>query len=371
MNLINKNRSNNSYIIKIYVGIKMKILKYYRDESKFSIMVETFEDLWTLERIIFKGDLVKTKSLRRYKPNETDVGELKDVIIEVNVEKTELDKNASRLRVLGKIVYGKPMDYISLNSHHTLNIAPGDKLEITKTEWDQYIIDLLERSVKESRRPKLGIVLVDDEKAISAKILGYGIEFGNEIYNNLSKNLSSKEYDEYQTKFFNKIIDLINNMGVNKVVLGGPGFTKDNIKAYIDNSVDKKVNNVEIILKNVSNTEKSGVYELIKNDEIKKLMEDELIRSEFSLMEEFLKGLTSGSSKYKIENVNEAIDNYEADTILVNDDLIDELDIKNLLNKAEQYRINIKIFNSLDEAGQQLKAFGGIASIFVLNKNNT
>ncbi len=341
----------------------MQILKYYKDESKVSVLVETLEDLWALERIIFPGDLVKTKTVRKYKASETDVGELKDVIIEVKVEKIELDRSASRLRVLGKITYGKPLEYVSLNSHHTLNIASGDKVEITKEKWEDYILDLLYKEAKESRRPKLGIVLVDDEKAFSAKILGYGIEFGSEIYNNLSKNLSQKEYAELQTKFFNKVIDVINNMDVSTVILAGPGFTKNDIKSYIDNVPTSNKLNKTIVIMDVSNTEKSGVYELIKSDSVKKLMENELIKSEFELMEKFLKNLSLGYSKYGIKDVEEALDNYEVGEIIVNDSKLNDNDIKRLLAKAESYGVKIDIINSLDEVGQQLQAFGDIASI--------
>ena len=34
---------------------------------------------------------------------------------------------------------GKPLEYIKINSYHTLNIAPGDIFEIIKSEWHDYI----------------------------------------------------------------------------------------------------------------------------------------------------------------------------------------------------------------------------------------
>lgn len=341
----------------------MRIIRYIKDESKISLRVETIDDLWTLERIIFPNDLVTSKTLRKYKSNETDEGEFKEVTVQLRVEKLDLDKNAVKLRILGKIVSGHPLEYISLNSHHTLNISPGHKISIVKPVWEKYILDMLEEAVEDTKKPKLGIILVDDEKALPAKLLGYGIEFENEIRNNLSKNLSQKDFDLYQTKFFDKIIELINQMDVDVVILGGPGFTKDDIKNYIDNSPKAKSLNKKIITVNVSNTEKSGVYELIKKPEVRELLQKEVIRKEFSFMEEFLNGISLGSSVYGLDKINDAIENYAVNTILVNDDVLNDEKIKVLLDKAESYKLSIIVFNSFDEVGEQLSSFGNIGAM--------
>ena len=123
----------------------MKIIKFYESVGSLKIRVDTLEDLWTAQRIIFANDLVKSESERKFKSSESDKGELKKVIITVRVEKTELDKDAMRLRVLGKIMEGKPLEYVKINSYHTLNIAPGDIFEIIKSEWHDYIVDVVKK----------------------------------------------------------------------------------------------------------------------------------------------------------------------------------------------------------------------------------
>jgi stalled ribosome rescue protein Dom34 len=59
----------------------MKIIKFYESSGSLKLRVDTLEDLWTAQRIIFPNDLVKSESERKFKSNESDKGELKKVVI--------------------------------------------------------------------------------------------------------------------------------------------------------------------------------------------------------------------------------------------------------------------------------------------------
>lgn len=341
----------------------MKIVKFYSNVGSLKLRVDTLEDLWTAQRIIFANDLVKSESERKFKSSESDKGELKKVVITVRTEKTELDKDAMRLRVLGKIVEGRPLEYIKLNSYHTLNIAPGDTFEIIKPEWHDYIINVVKNAVSDSKRPRLGIIVIDDEKALPAYLLGYGVEFRNEIYSKLSKRMTPKDFQEQQRKYFESILSIINDMVVDTVVVAGPGFTKDDIKKYGETSGILKKTGKRIVFESVSNAERSGVYELIRSDRFSRILERERIRTEFRLMEEFLTNLSTGRSKYGLENVSIALENVEANMIFVNDSILGDIAVQKLLNDAEKSDVRIEVFNSNDEVGTQLHSFKDIACI--------
>ncbi len=341
----------------------MKIVKFYESTGTLKLKVDTLEDLWTAQRIIFANDIVKSESERKFKSSESDKGELKKVVITLRVEKTELDKDAMRLRILGKIVDGKPLEYIRINSYHTLNIAPGDVFDIIKGEWQDYIISVVKNAVSDSKRPRLGLIVIDEEKALPAYMLGYGVDFGNEVYSKLSKRMSQKDFQEQQNKYYDNIFELIKSLVVDTVVVAGPGFTKDDIKAYGESSgIIKKIDK-RIIFESVSNSERSGVYELIKSDKFARILEKERIRTEFKLIEEFLTNLGTGKSKYGIENVTIALENSEASLILVNDSILGDPAVQALLSDAEKDRIEIEVINSTDEVGEQLHGFKDIAVI--------
>ncbi len=341
----------------------MKIIKFYENVGSLKLRVDTLEDLWTAQRIIFANDLVKSESERKFKSSESDKGELKKVIITLRVEKTELDKDAGRLRVLGKIMEGKPLEYIKINSYHTLNIAPGDIFEVIKSEWHDYIVDVVRNAVSDSKRPRLGIIVLDEEKALPAYLLGYGLEFRNEIYSKLSKRMTPKDFQEQQRKYFEEVISTVRDMIVDTVVVAGPGFTKDDIKGYGESSGMLKKISKRIVFENISNSERSGVYELIKSDRFSRILEKERIRTEFKLIEEFLTNLSTGKSKYGLENVSIALENMEANTIFVNDSILGDKAIQELLSDAEKSKVKIEVFNSTDEVGAQLHSFKDIACV--------
>lgn len=341
----------------------MRIIKFYESAGTLKLRVETLDDLWTVQRIVFANDLVRSESERRFRPTESDIGEMKKVMITLRVEKTELDKSASRLRVLGKIVEGKPIEYVRLNSYHTLNIAPGDVIELIKTLWPDYLINVVKSAVADSKKPRLGLIVVDDEKALPAYMLGYGVEFGNEIYSRLSKRMSQKEFQEQQKRYFDEILETVKNMRVDTIVIAGPGFTKDDIKNYVTEAGVIKKMGKQLIFENVSNAERSGVYELIRGERVEHLLEKERIRIEFRLMEEFLKGLEGGSSKYGLDNVDASVEGGSARVVLVNDSVLGEQQFQKSLSKAEERRIKIEVFNSSDEVGSQLHSFKDIATI--------
>jgi protein pelota len=341
----------------------MKIIKRY-DTGTIKLRVETMEDLWSVQRILFPGDVASAETERRFRASESDKkGELKRVFITLKVERSELDKSAQRLRIIGKIADGKPLEYVQLGSHHTLNIAQGDVLEITKESWPGYVSQVLKSAVTDSKRPRLGLIVADDEKALPAYLLGYGVEFRNEIYSRLSKRMSQKDFTEQQGKYYAAILEMAKSMEVDTVVIAGPGFTKDDVKAYGDEKGMIQKMGKRLVFASTSNAERSGIYELIRGAGVAKLLEIERIRTEFILMERFLSGLANGLSKYGVENVKEALGTGMVEVVMVNDSVIGEDKIREVLLDAEAHGARIEVFNSDDEAGQQLGAFKGIACI--------
>ena len=82
------------------------------------------------------------------------------------MERTEIDKNSGRLRASGKITMGRPEEYVVLGSYHTLSVGPGDIVDIVKGEWKEYILARIKQAVADARKPRLGIIVLDDEKAL-------------------------------------------------------------------------------------------------------------------------------------------------------------------------------------------------------------
>ncbi len=341
----------------------MRIIRFNPSEGTVKLRVETFDDLWAIQRVTFVGDSMTAESRRKFKSNESDKGEFKDVMITLTVEKTEPDKNAGRLRATGKITHARPMEYVSLNSYHTLNVAPDDVVTIKKEKWPDYMVKVLKDAVSDSRKPRLGLIVADDEKALPAYLLGYGIKFESEMYSSLSKRMSQKDFTAAQNKYYDSILREAKQMDVDTVIIASPGFTSQDVKKYAADTGATKGSEKRIIYEAVSNAERSGVYELIKSDKVENLLHRERIRREFKLMDEFLTGLSSDRSKHGVKAVSEALDSYLATKVFVNDSVLGDASIQKALATAEARSASIEVFNSNDEVGQQLHSFGDIACV--------
>jgi len=339
----------------------MRILGFNEATNTLRLLPETFDDLYLLARIISTGDEVEAKSFRRFRANEEDKGEQKEVVVKVKAESIEIDKNAGRLRITGKIISGRPEQYIAIGSYHTLNIAQGEHIDITKEEWQGYVRDMIGEAVREAKKPRLGIIAIDDEKATVAYVRGYGIDIIAEIYSKLSKKMKPQEYEKQRKKFFDEVIEKIKSMSVELVIIAGPGFTKDDLRQYMESN--KIETGKKIAYASASDSERSGIREALQSEEASRLMESDKIKKEFEYLNLFLKGLSIGASFTGLESIARALDNYEVGMVLVNDSVINNKEIKELLDTAYKQHVEIKIFNSDDDAGMQLKNFKNIVAI--------
>ena len=80
---------------------------------------------------------------------------------------------------------------------------------MVKEKWPGYVLQVIKSAVSDSKRPRLGLIVVDEEKALPAYLLGYGVEFKNEIYSGLSKRMSQKDFTEQQNKYYEKVLSIV------------------------------------------------------------------------------------------------------------------------------------------------------------------
>ena len=132
----------------------MKVIHFNDESGEMKVRPDSFDDLYLLAIVISPGDMVESESTRKFRAGEGDTGEQKKVVVKLSVEKLEVDKNAARLRLAGKIVSGRPEEFVRMGSYHTLNVAVGDVIKIWKAEWKDYILNRLKQAVIASGKPR-------------------------------------------------------------------------------------------------------------------------------------------------------------------------------------------------------------------------
>lgn len=335
----------------------MRILKMDKKTGEVSVIPETLDDLWHLERIVEPGDFAEAKTFRSVKLGENE--EKKPVFIRIGIERAEFAKYANKLRLTGKIVAGNPEEFVQKGKYHTLDVEKGEKITLIK-DWKAHHIKRLREAEKEAKRPKVRIVVMDDEKALAATIMGYGIEFGIEIYCEARKR--DDKFEEKKAAFYNEIMKEIAGHE-ERYIVAGPGFEKDNFKKYLARKNPELLKRMSF--ENVSYAERNGVNELLKQGIVGKLMGEARIEKEAELMNRLKVHMNRDDelAAYGTEAVRKALESGAVEIFLVLDELLrNEKKIENLAEGAEKTS-TIVVFSTEGDPGQELKGLGGLAAI--------
>ena len=120
-----------------------------------SLTIESAEDLWTLRRLIDKGDVLVTRSSRVVKKEDEysrpDKGERVKITIALSVEEVHLDSSIERIRVKGTIVEASDESVTKAGSH-SVTLSPGHSLTLRKKEWTALDTRLVRPSMDSSKR---------------------------------------------------------------------------------------------------------------------------------------------------------------------------------------------------------------------------
>ncbi len=180
---------------------------------------------------------------------------------------------------------------------------------------------------------------------------------------------SAKRYmrlrDEKMMEFFKFVGRLLNTLllddleNVDAIVLGGNTIRCQEFleKGDLDYRLREKV--AETIIP-VSIIDETGLYQAMK--EASRILRETEIYAERQawdgFMEDLMKGLNTVT--YGKKEVMDALHEGRVDTIMVLEDLSDQMD--ELYDEVNAYGSNLMVFSNQTESGAQLKSFGGMAA---------
>ncbi|MDY6777415.1 MAG: mRNA surveillance protein pelota [Candidatus Nanohaloarchaea archaeon] len=332
----------------------MQIIKQDRNDSYMRLKVEKDEDLWHLRYVIEEGDRIKTMS-----PRTTIEGrEKRKCLIKLEVEKT--DYQGDRLRTTGEII--EAPDDVE-HGYHTFNLEAGKEFEIWKEEWKDYQIERVKKAAR-IQNYSLLVCMVEKGGANFAVITETGIKDLADVDVNVPGKMYKTEGEEEEA-FHGQLMSVIkrNADKVDKIILAGPGFEKENIYNAIEKEEPDLIDNV--MLQDTSVTGHTGIQEVIKRGAVDKVIEESRISEEVQIMEEFLKHLNKedGRAVYEPKKVAQAAEMGAVEDLLVNDNLITEDRYEKVMEAVEEQAGEIHIIHTDHEAGQKLKSLSGMAAI--------
>jgi len=331
-----------------------------------TLTIESAEDLWTLRRLISKGDVIVTRSSRVVKKEDEysrpDKGERVKVTIALAVDEAHLDISIERIRVRGTIVEASDESITKVGSH-SVTLSPGHSLTLRKREWTPLDI----RLVRPSRRQASRFVLV----AADRREAGIGTLGGSHLtfVTTVESGLGGKMGEEQSPKpYISKVSEVVSQLfrEGDHVVVAGPG----NFKNSIANQIRERLTSQPVsVIEGLDTTGADGVRAMIKIQSFETLAKDSLVVEMQKLVTEVVRRISSGDPKvaYSLLRVRVAATSGAVGSCVVSDDVfssgVDEGELVDVLNTIEGRRGSVYLADSSMEFGKQVSSFGGIVAL--------
>jgi protein pelota len=331
-----------------------------------SLTIESAEDLWTLRRLIAKGDVLVTRSSRVVKREDEfsrpDKGERVKVTVALSVEEVHLDSSIERIKVKGTIVEASD-DSVTKAGSHSVTLSPGHSLTIRKKAWSPLEIGLVRPPKSQSKR--FVLVAADRREAGIGTLSGSHLS----VVTTIESGLGGKQGEEQSSRpYVSKVADLMSQVFKegDEVVVAGPG----NFKNTIANQIKERLKTQPVAtVEGLDLTGSDGVRALIKTEAFQSLAKDSMMVEMQRLVSEVVRLISIGDPRvaYSLPRVKAAAVSGAVEACAVSDNVfasgVDEEELVGVLNTVEAQGGSVYLADSSLEFGKQISSFGGIVAV--------
>ena len=344
----------------------MKIIYSDFKNNELKLKAENEDDVFTLSSVVSAGDVIKGLCERKVKvgSGERTKSIKKTYLAEILAEKIDFDKNAFQLRVNGKIL--QEFEDIPKGSYQTIEVGEGSVITIKKEKFLSYHLQKLREASEEMKTNTL-LVLFDRESALFALMKKSGYEVLLKMEGEVAKKrFEVKKPADFFSEIAKQMQEYSERRKITTIVLAGPAFWKDELMGKIKDSSLKK----KIVYVTCNSVTESGINEILKGEELSKILKRERAAVENLLVENVLKEISkSGAVAYGEREVKAAIEQSNVKILVLTDKFFLKKggeEAKNfdlLVKMCEQKRAEIHFISSEHEGGKKLDGLGGIAAL--------
>ncbi|KXA92727.1 hypothetical protein AKJ64_02410, partial [candidate division MSBL1 archaeon SCGC-AAA259E17] len=271
-------------------------------------------------------------------------------------------KFSNELRVLGEIEKGP-----DIGEHHSIKLDTNSKFTLIK-EWKPDHLERLREAREASKRPKMLLVALDNERATFGLVRQYGLEKLGEITSSASGKMYESDREASESEYYQKICDFIQNQmdsrGTSSVIVAGPGFAKKEVHSLLKDEYPEIAS--ETHLGNTSTPGESGLNEIIRRGIVKRVLDEDRMSMETELIEEMIEEVSkNGKATYGREEVQKAAEAGAIDKLLVSDEVLKKKrgEIEPIIERARETGSDVFMISSEHEAGNQLARMGGLGAL--------
>jgi len=366
--------------------------------ERWTLVPESLDDLWHLQYVVEPGDRVSGDTTRRIQRDDDRLrdtgGQREPMHVTLRVESVEFAKFANRLRVGGEIVACSRED--QLGHHHTLNVEPRTEIEVEKQfKPDQR--ERIEAAVAASENPDVAVVTVEEAQAYVHTVAQYGVE----EYASVAGPTGKGEYAQDRSELFARLVDTLRPLSVDAIVLAGPGFTKEDFHAHLEQEAPAIAERVTVV--DTASVGDRGVHEVLKRGAVDDIQEETRVAREAEYIDELTARIADdGAVAYGPDAVATAVEYGAVERLLVLDRWLRDrraerasgtgqvaaadaggtatttddagedgedgtegaaVDPDDLIRRVEQQGGDVTVFSGEFAPGQQLSNLGGIAAL--------
>lgn len=335
-----------------------------------TVTPEQPDDLWSLRRVMSRGDLVAGETSRVYKDTSEYARPDKErikVTVTIEVEAVQLDSTFSRLRVSGKII-DVSNELLSKGSFHSLTVSEGHRVSIRKPSgFTSVQLRLIEGA--NAHKDSFAIIALDRREA------GIGIVRGThlQILPTIESGITGKMYRDSRKgpdTYFDKIADALSIVypAGSKVFVLGPSTTKDALANYLQRE-KKEFGQVKTIDGSDVSGE-DGVYVALRNSNLQLALSDSRLAKVQKLLSETMRRISLGDSRVALafDDCFKASKKGAVESLIIADRIfsqkgIEEDSVVELLNSVEEYRGETFLLDATTDLGSQVNALGGAVGL--------
>ncbi len=337
------------------------------DDNAVALIPEESDDLFTLRRVIAKGDRVTGDTSRAVKQEKDfsrpDKGERVKIRIALDVEKISIDEVVDRLRVQGTIAESDNPS-VSKGSHHSLTLKIGDAVTLVKKNWSD-----IEQKLIFGKKDTSTFLLV----AIDTTDCGLGRLSGThlKLLPNMYSGASGKRYQsKFNIQDFFKVVQgaistLIRD-GDN-IIIFGPGETKKRLANFLLEVPSIKGHKIQVV-DGIDSSGEDGIYTFIKSDIMKQTLDTSKIAKVSAILDETMARANKKSNKFTMgfEETVKANEIGAVESLVFSDKIFEKQDedkIIEFLNQVESKGVEVYAVDSTTDAGLRVSSLGGVISL--------
>jgi protein pelota len=337
--------------------------------TAFFAIPEDADDLFTLRRIIERGDRVISDSTRLVKQvkeyGRPDKGERVKVRIALKVEQSRLDSAVDRLRISG-IITDTDNEMVPKGTHHSLSIHAGDTATIDKgRRWRDIELRMLKRSVSSAN---FILVAIDTQEAAIAKVSGTHVKVIPNIYSGQSGKRYQTKNPNIETYFVDIAKTLSSIIGENdRIIIFGPGESRRRFFNILVNKQYVLKDRVKIV-EGIDVAGEDGIFVFLRSEAMKQIMGASKLAEVSSMLDTVMLMVNRGEAKFAlgVNEVSTAAAFKAIEAVVFSDSIFktsDEEEIVKLLNLIESHGAKMFAVDSSTDIGLRVSSLGGIVAL--------